>query len=1586
MSNTLVGERVLEQHQHKLPEGLILANYDVYEPEAPLTQYITSRVNYLFGEDGVQPAVFVIHEGEPNAFTDGKAIYVHDGLLGILDHQEELDAVLAHELVHYNKGHVANVAKQDSFLTTIGAARLAETEADIYAMALLDKRDIDPRGMLSAYEKLQAYETENNINLPIWSKHSTVHGSTQDRRVNIGQLLWVHDVRSLGSTGLTPVPLSSDQYGATADPERYNDPSLPPEVRQGLLIRQAAQGGPIDNQAILESQKELLRESNPTTSQEIIDRAAVTIISTFTDKNEQTNESTWLESAEPQLLALEEVSLPVNKDILKGLQNEHFNALLETTLPYLIESEALPKTMKSLRKLFDNEFGANVLLDAITSPERKSSEITVIAKELAQTRVSLDYISKLFVLIPHKNELETEIAILNGKKALSIIGQERLEQAESLLENDNIVGALAFLAEYSHVMYKSDDDNDDPPFSVTIEDIFQKDITTFEFDYWGISSSPSEFHNVVIGLKDDNDRSPNKELVQESIYGEVFYDGTIMLDPDDNDRPKHKNLEYDFHVHDEMSDYTRLRNQFGATLREQLQSSNWPKLLAEVNNLPDNKTRLMTLSLLRNLDFESNPALDKNLLIDIITGDTKLLGESLEAYLKNCKHDWETPYLDIIKATDNNNKRNEQNRAFKKEQDKVAWLKSGLENVTQLIEGLTASGIIVPDLAEIIQASDYAKDAILLRTLYEIRDKSINDYVDLSQLESLVKQFPIAKIRNEFTNFSDKTNESEKVTKLWLSALEDFNSSTRQKDLESLTTKQLYQLLALSLMSQEISVAASLPGACITQLVKNMSFAKGYKLIFEELANLPSYCLSPAIDYLIEYKAHNSAQLQKIEEKLTAKLENFLEENYSTLGVGAIIDSHIINEYKEMKTTQRQTSIQVETINGMQASNLLAAILETGQNPDKFQEYLFERWWLRHRYSDNSDVTNFFSVEDYAFYALPGKQARLDWWVNREIPPAKYSSLDSWSEGSYLSNAAARYITLRKLLLGEGGVLTDQKGRDDLIDALEESWLSFDNDDNAAKLVHNILVSIINSQEPEELYKYIAPVLQELILRPPQRQPNNSPIAQKKAQEILEELVSRRRLSVIREKDVQLLSRRIERIMGGSSLQDEQNKQTEKLHDDTPNVEDAFRILKRFLPEDNERPIGRLSPVQLAILLGKKSGAIGVRMLQLGGQYYPIPDEDKDEFREIYDQMRGQSRLQAFRLLKREAEHVPEIQDLMKDIKTFGGRIGGGSLVTVYDVKLNNGSHEVVGVRNPNAAYHVSEVATLADTTLDLAIAQDPENVDLRLAKALVYDAVEWINEELHDSDFEAKDSVYHVENDTREEQLAAQRIMNRGRSKYHIMVPYTKPTGSLWVRREEFIDGHNLNGLEIADQTDIASGKITKEDHKQVISTLIRNYCAQLLKGSYAHSDVHPGNFRITSDNQNVAILDRYNLIPITSERRAQIKTIFSSVVSGNIGSALTTLLQASNADQIIDPSVIQSLSSNVSSSNDPTKAATQSIVELKKRGVHIPLELSLIMRNIFALFGMAQEAGFNSITEAFVHTAEPNEILETLQEFGIN
>lgn len=369
--------------------------------------------------------------------------------------------------------------------------------------------------------------------------------------------------------------------------------------------------------------------------------------------------------------------------------------------------------------------------------------------------------------------------------------------------------------------------------------------------------------------------------------------------------------------------------------------------------------------------------------------------------------------------------------------------------------------------------------------------------------------------------------------------------------------------------------------------------------------------------------------------------------------------------------------------------------------------------------------------------------------------------------------------------------------------------------------------------------------------------------------------------------------------------------------------------------------------------MAKSFGSPGIRFLQLLGQFVRIPDEYMPSFLNVYDSMKGQSKLSAYETIKRED---PEYLD---QIQRFGKRVGGGSLVTVYEVEMKDGSKEVARVLNPNAEYHTKNSIELLIKVVKSLSEEDPQ---YKQAEPLLDDMEKWIHSDIYDEAYFEDDQEFSKLHD---------KYQPKGFN-YKIKVPKSYKTGSRLVKREEFIEGKTLTDMK----------DLSKEEKKEVVSLIVNNYFSQIRgrlldKFSLVHSDVHPGNFMITPDKE-VAILDRNFYLKLSLNDRLLFNNLNKKgKVEEKVELFVRYLLkQEENADlrnklgnnKAIDL-YIKKLSSQILSSissENMEDAILDIMVQLKNIGIKIPLRITLLIKNLNSLNRMAKEVGFESLMDA--------------------
>ena len=140
-----------------------------------------------------------------NAYTDGKAIYVTQGMVRFAENDQELQAVIAHELAHITEGHVAkkmtnagigaifgaivDIAAASQGIYTNTAADLAaagsmafsqefEREADYVSIYMLQRTGVDTAAVANLWRRM-AVESPGSI------AFATSHPTSAERFVNL---------------------------------------------------------------------------------------------------------------------------------------------------------------------------------------------------------------------------------------------------------------------------------------------------------------------------------------------------------------------------------------------------------------------------------------------------------------------------------------------------------------------------------------------------------------------------------------------------------------------------------------------------------------------------------------------------------------------------------------------------------------------------------------------------------------------------------------------------------------------------------------------------------------------------------------------------------------------------------------------------------------------------------------------------------------------------------------------------------------------------------------------------------------------------------------------------------------------------------------------------------------------------------------------------------------------------------------------------------------------------------------------------------------------------------------------------------
>ncbi|MGA2175529.1 MAG: M48 family metallopeptidase [Verrucomicrobiota bacterium] len=175
---------------------------------------------------------YVLDDPAPNAFAlPGGHVVVNAGLLRMADQPEELLGVLAHELAHQTKRHAIRrglaaagplvifglflhsdsgmgnlLALGSGLMVFQGFSQDYETEADDTGWSYLVAANIDPRGMIRAFQKLEA--AEGKLGLRALAPQAFQSHPATEKRIARLQNKWKKLARKSDFLNLAPVKWS----------------------------------------------------------------------------------------------------------------------------------------------------------------------------------------------------------------------------------------------------------------------------------------------------------------------------------------------------------------------------------------------------------------------------------------------------------------------------------------------------------------------------------------------------------------------------------------------------------------------------------------------------------------------------------------------------------------------------------------------------------------------------------------------------------------------------------------------------------------------------------------------------------------------------------------------------------------------------------------------------------------------------------------------------------------------------------------------------------------------------------------------------------------------------------------------------------------------------------------------------------------------------------------------------------------------------------------------------------------------------------------------------------------------------------
>jgi hypothetical protein len=782
-------------------------------------------------------------------------------------------------------------------------------------------------------------------------------------------------------------------------------------------------------------------------------------------------------------------------------------------------------------------------------------------------------------------------------------------------------------------------------------------------------------------------------------------------------------------------------------------------------------------------------------------------------------------------------------------------------------------------------------------------------------------------------------------------------------DLKQAATNPLLRerLLQLSFFVTDTTIRKPLQDYLTQEDVSASDFQEAMTAIFDRHQRQSSIESATSLDYLIEEKARKPEEIEKLRDRCLNVVSAQMSAN--RLGKSVIFDTL-------MQTIFRRSD----------RGEIFRALLSSNSDETLLRERLESGWYLRYNETIDSVPDNAAHCESpSSLVEFVGNKpdANAEGIIDAEgiVGREEMVSLETIRRSLYRLGSPERHVLLRKLMSGQQGVLATEGRREEMLDDFFRVYVHTEGDETLTRVLKQVFGSFVQAAPSDELFIMLEPLLRPRIAIPPSNPTNWHPHATKRALDGVTgysphgfvDAVSKDREGF----DALKLQEPFSWEYEGEEY--EQLSQSQQLL--LPAVDDHIRFLmdpsdgngttraaasieaissvipSRFFYQEAKA----LEPIELVLDVARQLGAPGVRFLQLLGQTVDIPEQYRSKFLEVYDSLRGQSKLAAWETVRRDApSFAPHVHE-------FKRRIGGGSLYTVYDTETDDSDspREVTKVMNPNALYHAQfSLKVMRDALAKLAEEHDGH---YQQAVPLLDVIEEWIVSELNDVNFEENDIAFRKKWQGWKPNRSFQT---------RIQIPTSKPTGTVKVRRDEYAEGKNFTLMNEFDP----------REKKEVVALAVQHYIGQLggtmdylLKEKVlVHSDISVGNLRYNPEKKQLSILDRAMYLEFSREDRSFLKELADVGDVSGIAHKIVDWLWVSPENQEVVSSlrkedVVRAILERVQArGSDQETAAIDAMVAVHENGLRVPLRFMLLFKNFNALRQMALQAGFSSLKEA--------------------
>ncbi|MEQ1849132.1 MAG: AarF/UbiB family protein [Candidatus Peribacteraceae bacterium] len=733
------------------------------------------------------------------------------------------------------------------------------------------------------------------------------------------------------------------------------------------------------------------------------------------------------------------------------------------------------------------------------------------------------------------------------------------------------------------------------------------------------------------------------------------------------------------------------------------------------------------------------------------------------------------------------------------------------------------------------------------------------------------------------------------------------------------------RLLALSFFCADVSILKRVQEICSRELLEDSTFEEAMQIVFYKYSP-QGFAGGIGTLKILEQKVKTPEQMEAL---LEALKQTFSKELNDMKRIGQFV----LAEGATTLMTKRKSYLLP-----------LQAIIATRTDESQLQRILGDSWSAI--FSDDAVASiNSALAQSTGWKSLENEIKKTPLMLTEDgKPDVPHFSCDNLRNSVYRLGVMEKSVLLRKLLSDEGrGVLTKPRERQELLEEfLELSVITHNQEEEKiAAIVKVVFESIVKNAPSDELALILTPILRARMAAPPRDKKDWGD----EAKRLLEKLVKRIIFPYWSHTDAK--DRRVLEVLRPFMLWMIEGKSSGR-----PTRLSAEELLAEQIPPDltSERE-EKQSPLSFVVEIAQNFGAPGVRFLQLLGQVIQLPDNLKREFSSVYDNVEGQTKLSGWETVK---NVVPEYA---ASVRELGDRKGGGSLFTVYEAFLQDGTKEAARILNPNAWYHAELfIKVIRQSLQELA----KKNKEYAKTLPLVDIIEEWIRSELTDQTFEEDDHAFRASWNGWKPADEFQK---------HIVVPESKPTGSSKVQRDEFIEGTNLTSLH----------EFPEGERKELVALAVQHYMGQVIgslseEHTLVHSDISAGNLRRTTDG-NLAILDRGMYLKFSMADKLFLADVAqANNIKDRSQKFLKWLLampENSEAGKSIDAQSVVSEVERVSASRgtDVEESAIDALMVMRSYGLYVPLRFTLLFKNLNALRQLSQDAGFASLQDALAY-----------------